>query len=146
MKQEKADRRGYLLLIAVNLICIALIAAFFVNYSSEYRAKLYRQNISSIGDLNRSSGTVAQAVFAFQSQKISDIARYVEAEDMTRTGKSCASSCAIPILTARTRRFSSSSPTSRGPTGRSRSSCSGCRRPCAAPRSPTRRKRTSSRG
>jgi len=82
MKQEKADRRGYLLLIAVNLICIALIAAFFVNYSSEYRAKLYRQNISSIGDLNRSSGTVAQAVFAFQSQKISDIARYVEAEDM----------------------------------------------------------------
>ena len=82
MKQKAADKRANLLLIAINVICIALIAFLFVTYSAAYKAKLYRQNISSIENLNRSSGTVAQAVFTFQSQKISDIARYVEAENM----------------------------------------------------------------
>ena len=82
MKEMTAGRRNNLLLVAVNLVCVALLIGLFVNNSSVYRTRLYDQNISNIKNLNHSSATVAQAVFSYRSQKISDISRYVRANSM----------------------------------------------------------------
>ena len=82
MKHVTVSKKALLLLVAVNLICFSLIVVLFVNYNTSYKTKLYRQNISNIENLNRSSGTVAQAMFGFQSHKIRDIACYIEAEHM----------------------------------------------------------------
>jgi signal transduction histidine kinase len=83
MKKGVQSKKGTLALLAVNLVCVALLAGLFVNYSARYRARFYRQNISSIESLNRSTATVAGALFTFQSQRVSDMARTIESERMT---------------------------------------------------------------
>jgi len=82
MKEGLFGKKSNVLLIIVNLICILLIAELFINYGYRYHEKLYSQNISSIENLNNSSATVAQAMFSYHSQKTSDIARYIEANNM----------------------------------------------------------------
>jgi signal transduction histidine kinase len=82
LKQKSGSKQQFVILIAANILCILLIVALFINNATVFRKKLYNQNINNIGNLNRSSGTVAQSVFIYQSQKISDISRYIESNDM----------------------------------------------------------------
>jgi len=82
MGKKPPGGKKNLFLLLVNVFCITALVAIFANYSSGYRQKLYDQNVNSIGNLNKSSATVAEAMFSYYAQKLSDMSRYIEANEM----------------------------------------------------------------
>ena len=83
MKKLQKGRLRNLTVLAVNMVCVVLMVCLFVGYNNAYHAKLREQNIGNVSNLNRSAGVIAASYFAFQDQKLRDVAQYVQQQGLS---------------------------------------------------------------
>ena len=68
--------------VCFNLLCFALVVVLFLNYKADYQTKLQEQNITDIGNLNRSAAVIAEDAFGYRRQRLLDISQYVREQNL----------------------------------------------------------------
>lgn len=73
----------FLILIAVNIILLCGAFLLYGRYTQAYKKSLREENLSNIGNLNKSSMAIVTAVLDSRNAKLNDIAEYTAHEKMS---------------------------------------------------------------
>ena len=82
-KKPRSQAYKYVVLALANLACVIALVLLFLNYTNDYRTRLYTQNVNDITHLNESAATIATVSFQDQATRLQSIEQYIISKNMT---------------------------------------------------------------